>query len=51
MLFEILREPLKELDPVLIEVKVPDKEAGPRKEAVPISSKSPEISKSLVVEI
>ena len=43
--------PEKELDPVLTEVRVPEIEALPPKEAVPLISMSPEMSKSLVVEI
>ena len=46
-----LSDPAKELDPALIEVKVPDREAGPLKEAVPISSRSPLIRRSLADRI
>ena len=46
-----LREPEKELDPVLTEVKVPEMEALPPKETVPLVSRSPEIKRSLVVEM
>ena len=44
-------EPENELDPVLTEVKVPEMEALPPNYAVPRVSRSPEISKSLVVEM
>ena len=43
--------PEKELEPVLTEVRVPEIEALPPKEAVPLISMSPEMSKSLVVDI
>ena len=47
----ILRDPAKELEPVLTAVKVPEMEALPLKEAVPTSSRSPEIKRSLVADM
>ena len=48
---EMRREPEKELDPVLTEVKVPEIEALPPNDAVPLVSRSPEIRTSLDAEM
>ena len=41
------REPAKEEEPVLISVNVPDIEALPLKDAVPTTSRSPDMRRSL----
>src|SRR3989344_8584407 len=46
MPLETRREPAKEFDPVLTEVKVPEMEALPPNDAVPLTSRSPEIKTS-----
>ena len=47
---EMLSEPEKELEPVLTEVNVPEMEALPPNEAVPLTSRSPEMRRSLFAE-
>ena len=48
---EMRREPAKELDPVFTEVNVPEIEALPPNETVPLTSRSPEIKTSLDVDM
>ena len=42
-----MRLPEKELEPVLKALNLPDNEAGPAKDVVPLTSKSPEMRRSL----